>query len=68
MNFEAMLVGERENLDQPHRVLLKEIVAGQRKPAAVEPSAFSKTRPGWRQNISQTDSPRPSAWGNPSIW
>lgn len=36
MDFEAMLVGERKNLDQPHRILLEEIIGRQREPAAVE--------------------------------
>src|SRR3546814_1870839 len=44
MDFETVLVGERENLDQPHRLLLKEIVRRQREPAAVEHEAVELAR------------------------
>ena len=36
VDFEAVLVGEREDFDQAHRVGLKKIVRGQREAAAVE--------------------------------
>src|SRR3546814_20590795 len=51
MDFEAVLVGERKNLDEPHRVLLKEIVRRQREPAAVEDEAMelARTPPDRRQ-------------------
>src|SRR3546814_18633752 len=45
MNLQAMLVGERENLDQPHRVGGEEIVRRQREPAAVEDEAVELARP-----------------------
>ena len=45
VNLQPMLVGERENLDEPHRISLKEIVRRQREPAAVEDEAVELARP-----------------------
>src|SRR3546814_1773452 len=45
MNFEAVPVGERENFEQAHGVLLKKIIGGQREAAAVEHEATQLPRP-----------------------
>src|SRR3546814_11270205 len=45
MNFEAVPVGERENFEQAHGVLLKKNSGGQREAAAVEHEATQLPRP-----------------------
>ena len=45
VDFEPVAVGEREHLDQAHRILGEEIVVGQGEPAAVEHEAFELARP-----------------------
>src|SRR3546814_20246220 len=45
MNFEAVPVGERENFEQAHGVLLKKIIGGQREAAAVEHEDTQLPRP-----------------------
>ena len=45
MDFEAVEVGEREELEQPHRVLAEEILARQGEAAAIEDEAFEPAGP-----------------------
>src|SRR3546814_11229313 len=45
MDLQPVPVGEREDFEQAHRVLLKKIVDGERKPAAVEHEAVELAGP-----------------------